>query len=186
MGIYYSTLEISFWFIPLPTSATRTIPSSHISHATYSSARSLPYSKTSRITHFIMSLDHPFALSGPAVNQLIEDPRWTQQKILKIHGASFHTLHTFANDYNDDTRAWAKLMNRESGEDENDGTHPKMGQMETPTRPEGKPIDNNVVPSHTSIKSTNAAQVSCTTKQVVAKEISKLAVDSLNCIVQYA
>lgn len=51
----------------------------------------------------------------------LEESGSTLRKKMKVHEASFRTAHTnFVGD-NKDTSAWAKLLNKERGEDERDG-----------------------------------------------------------------
>lgn len=55
------------------------------------------------------------------------------RKDIEMSEASFYTSLTYFNDNNGETSAYAKLLNREGREDENDGRSPKMEQGETPT-----------------------------------------------------
>lgn len=57
------------------------------------------------------------------------------------------------NHENEDKSAWAKLFEREFGEDENDGIFQALEQMETPTKDNGKSLVDNVVLSYNEIKS---------------------------------
>lgn len=47
---------------------------------------------------------------------------------MKMHEASFGTAHREVNDANEVTSAWAELLNKDGGEDENEGIHPKTGK----------------------------------------------------------
>lgn len=80
-------------------------------------------------------------------------------KNVKIHEASTRTVHTDANDDNEDTAVWAMLLNRERGEDKNDKIHQKMEQTRRPTMAEGNSKVDNAVPSYTRIESIVATQV---------------------------
>lgn len=59
-----------------------------------------------------------------------------------------------------------------------------MEQTEISTMAKEKPPVNNVFPSYNETESMVAAQVYCTTEQLVAKEVPTLAADSLEDILQ--
>lgn len=93
----------------------------------------------------------------------------TLRKIMKMLEESFCTAHKDVNDENEDTRAWAELLNREGGEDENYGIHPTIGQTKTRTRSRRKSQVDNVVPSYTEMKLMVVKQVALTMGQFNAK-----------------
>lgn len=141
-----------------------------------------------------MSFDHRSTRSNPSLLPSLDDPESKLRNPMQTHESSFQT----ARDVNDDkmaTSAWATLLNDDDViDDGNDGTRPKMEEMETrvtkdgkaPTIAESKPQTDNVVPSHGEIETMIAAQVKRATKQIVAKEITTLVEESLDDILQCA
>lgn len=59
--------------------------------------------------------------------------------------APFRTVHTYVNDSNEDMSTCTELPNEEGNEDQDDGIHPKIEQIETPTITKGESKVNNVV-----------------------------------------
>lgn len=103
---------------------------------------------------------------------------------MKMHEASLRTVHTDVIEVNEDTRAWPKLLNRESGEAENVRIHLETGQAETQKKCQGNPKVYNVILSYTEIISMLAKHVARTTEQVVAKKIPTLVAYPLHDILQ--
>lgn len=88
-----------------------------------------------------------------------------------MHEPCVRTANTHVNEDNADTSVWATILNSKGVEDGNDGTHPKMEQMETPTVTESKKKVDNIVPSNSEKEDMIAAQVACTTEKMVSKKI---------------
>lgn len=78
-----------------------------------------------------MSFDHRSTCCSPAHMPQHHDLESTMHKNMKMHEVSFRTARTDVNDDNDDKRACAEPLDRESSEDEKDGT-PKDGASERP------------------------------------------------------
>lgn len=103
-----------------------------------------------------------------------------------MHEASFRTARTTFNDDNEYTSAYSELFNREVGEYENDGTHRRWSKPKLLRPLEAKPNVDDVVPNHTEIESIIATQVTCVTEGMIYREVSGLATDSLDDILQCA
>lgn len=69
-----------------------------------------------------------------------------------MYEASLSTALTDFNEDKENTRAWAKLLNREGGEHENDWIHLNIEQTETPPMAKRKSQIDNVVQSYIEIK----------------------------------
>lgn len=95
-----------------------------------------------------------------------------------MHGASFRIGQTNVNEYNENTIALAKLLNREGSEDEESGRYPRMEQTETPFMDEMKSQIRKVAPSYNETDSIIPTQVVSMTEQMVAKKFSTLVVES--------
>lgn len=109
----------------------------------------------------------------------IQEP--TVCESMKMHKVSFHKSHTYDNK---DISPCAKLVNKDSNEDVNDGIHPKMKLTEARTMPEGKSQVGSVVWIPTKIEPMIVLQIACTTEQIVTKEILAIAVYTLEYILQ--
>lgn len=75
-----------------------------------------------------MSFDDRSFRSSKALRPLLGDLESTLRKSMKNHDALFRTAHTDVKDDNEDASAWAQILNRENGEDEDDELHAKPGQ----------------------------------------------------------
>lgn len=106
-----------------------------------------------------MSLDHCSTCSSTASMPPPENPEQTRWKNIKMLEPPFRSVHTYVNDGNEDSSASAKVLNREGGEDGNDGIHPKMEQSETAVRAKRKFRVNIVAQSYTEINLIVAAKV---------------------------
>lgn len=91
-----------------------------------------------------------------------------------MHETSFGAAHTDINDDHNDTGSWAKVLNSIGAENGIDGIQQKIEQMETPTLSERELWVDSVVWRYTETEWMIAAQVSCMTNQLDAKEISSL------------
>lgn len=108
------------------------------------------------------------------------------EKNIKVPKKSIRTVNKDVNDDDNDTSAWAKLLNGEGGEEENDGIHPKMEKRELEQWLEENQKSTMSSRVTLKIKSMVAAQVDRTTEQLVSNKISALVAESLRDSLQWA
>lgn len=80
---------------------------------------------------------------------------------MMINKASFGTAHRDVNVNNEDTSTWAELLNKEGGQDKNDGIQPKTGPTETAAMSKGKSQVDSVVLSYIYTELMVAKRVAC-------------------------
>lgn len=145
---------------------------------------SILHSKTLRLPHHIMSLSHLSAGSSPALMSPLDNAESAPRKSTSIQGKSLRTVSTDVSDENEGTFARAKLLNREGGDDADEGMDQRIKQTEVATMIGKKPQVDNVFRNQTGIKSMIVTQMALMTERIVPKEILTLEAGSLDNTLQ--